>query len=263
MACASIFIGAPMRELNTFDLVNCVKRIPYRLRRIMKQQANKVFIAGGFVRACVAGEEISDIDVMSPTKDCAMSCALLLAKDYDNPPVIKTENAITVRVNPQPIQFIHRWTFDTPTDGIMSFDFTIARSAIWWNGTEWKSVCSDTFYEDLAAKRLVYCSPIRIEEAGGSMLRVLKFYQRGYRIPLDSLAAVVARLTNAVRMDDLPDEDKPVLREAQMAKAITGLLRDVDPLVDPDHISHLASLRDAETGMIISADATTNLFDME
>jgi hypothetical protein len=45
---------------------------------------------------------------------------------------------------------------------------------------------------------------------------------------------VVARLIKGVRVDEVKSED-------QWARVLTGLLREVDPLIDPDHISHLPS----------------------
>ena len=78
--------------------------------------------------------------------------------------------------------------------------------------------------------------PQRNEDAGGSMLRVLKYYQKGYRIPLDSLGMVIARLTKAF------DASKIDLKnEFETSKIITGLLRQVDPNVDPTREAHLPS----------------------
>jgi hypothetical protein len=74
------------------------------------------------------------------------------------------------------------------------------------------------------------------------MLRVLKFYQRGYRIPLDSLGAVMARMAVAINADRLHgavggnDEEKT-------ATVLTGMLREVDPNLDPHHLAHLPSIR--------------------
>jgi len=127
-----------------------------------------------------------------------------------------------------PIQFIHRWTFDAPEKVIASFDFTIASAALWYEKRitdkgRWVSLCDDSFYADLAAKRLIYRSPVRVEDAGGSMLRVLKFYQRGYRMPLDSLGAVMGADVQGAfdhTKSDLSDE-------GQVAKVLTGLLREV------------------------------------
>ena len=148
---------------------------------------------------------------------------------------------------------------------MQSFDFTIARAAIWWASTGtlvdnvaktetpqgvWRSTCDERFYPDLAARRLVYCSPVRIEEAGGSLLRVLKFYQRGYNIPMDSLGAVLARITDSIdfRKIEAGGDLEPAREEERLAKVITGLLREVDPLIDPDHISHLASHKGSDDG---------------
>ncbi len=82
------------------------------------------------------------------------------------------------------------------------------------------------------------------EDAGGSLLRVLKFYQRGYRIPLDSMGAVLARLCKAVDWDLVKGQGTATSWEEQAAKVLTGLLREVDPNIDPDHIAHLPSTTD-------------------
>jgi hypothetical protein len=144
-----------------------------------------------------------------------------------------------------------------------SFDFTIAMAGFWWNPTgeeetyiensevktrpagRWDSICDEHFYEDLAAKRLRYTCPQRNEDAGGSMLRVLKFYQRGYRIPLDSLGAVISRLVMGVDQNAIVDGAEETI-ERQWAKVLTGLLREVDPNVDPEHIAHLPSMGEEE-----------------
>jgi len=229
-----------MPELSIHDLLFCVRRLPFHVRELVKSRPSALFVAGGFIRACVANEQVSDIDIMTPSKDVAAAAALELSKACGDTKIHQSDNAYTVKLKPIPAQFVHRWTFDTPEAAIDSFDFTIARSAIWWNGEVWCSCCDPDFYADLAAKRLVYRSPTRIEEAGGSMLRVLKFYQRGYRIPLPDLAAVIARLMHSVEFSN------PIhlVDEPTSAKIITGLLREVDPLIDPDHIAHLAGLPD-------------------
>src|SRR3546814_4873776 len=73
------------------------------------------------------------------------------------------------------VQFITRWTFDNAADLVASFDFTVCQAAIWRNRLgEWKSLISNSFYIDLAGRRLVYTAPEPQEEPGGSMLRVIK-----------------------------------------------------------------------------------------
>jgi hypothetical protein len=221
---------------------------------------------------------VNDIDVFTPTRADAERLAWELANDCMVPAELRvkgqglhapytTDNAFTVTHRRVSVQFIHRWSFTRPEDALESFDFTIAKAALWWNtppvapttslfppqcfdsdrGTGWRSACAETFYPDLAAKRLVYTSPQRNEDAGGSMLRVLKFYQRGYRIPLDSMGAVIARLCQGIEFSRLPGRGFPIARERALAMVVTGLLREVDPLVDPDAEGHVDTVSEALT----------------
>lgn len=184
-----------------------------------------VFLAGGFIRAKIAHEEVSDIDLFAASKMAALT---LIRRIANGAQVHETDNAFTYRQRGGlPVQGIHRWVFDSPIECLKSFDFTIARAAVWWDGLVWKSACDPLFYPHLAAKRLVYCSPDRNEDAGGSLLRLLKFYRRGYSAPLSTTGAVIARLMRAVREDD----PKWQGTEADRAAVLTGLLREVDPLL--------------------------------
>lgn len=235
-----------MQTLRYEDMQWLLRRAPRNLLTLMKEAGPNIVAAGGFVRSVIANEPINDIDLFCPTKELAKQYAEKLSGRFK---VIETDNAYTVR-NPGrrgfSIQFIHRWVFSKPQACLESFDFTIACAAFWFNNTpinvqpEWRSMCDDRFYADLAAKRLIYRSPIRNEDAGGSMLRVLKFYQRGYRIPVDSLGAVMARMVVAVEMAGSNSSD-----EKQIAKVLTGLLREVDPNIDPTHVAHLPSSEEA------------------
>jgi hypothetical protein len=234
-----------MNELSDYDLLLAVRKLPHILIEMMKKYPGRIFVAGGYLRSVITGDSISDIDVFTDTPELARACANELAQEVKKK-LVETKNAFTIYTHPHPIQFIHRWTFKKPEECVQSFDFTIARAAIWWEEGDvimphWCSTCDERFYPDLAARRLVYCSPVRIEEAGGSMLRVLKFYSRGFRIPIDSLAAVMARTVSGVNhLENMP--------EHEVAMVITGLLREVDPLIDPDHISHLASHKGSDDG---------------
>ena len=91
---------------------------------------------------------------------------------------------------------------------------------------------SNGFYPDLAAHRLVYTFPKREEAVGGSILRVRKFLQRGYNIQAWSLAGVISRLLIAVEKDSILAKNG----EQGLTKVITGLLREVDPLVVVDGV---------------------------
>jgi hypothetical protein len=241
-----------MTELSHQDLQWALRRTPKALRDIMQQPAwrHKIFVGGGFLRSTVAGDPVNDVDVFVQDKDAGLRLAAFLVSMQKNiswtlPDVVErckkhihvTDNAYTLTCFSPAIQIIHRWVFNDATAVSNSFDFTCCCAAFYFD-EGWSSVCDDRFYPDIAAKRLVYRSPIRNEDAGGSMLRVLKYYQKGYRIPLDSLGAVIARLVSGL---DFENSRKGPEQEAWVAKVITGLLRVVDPLVDPMHEAHLPS----------------------
>lgn len=225
--------------------------MPKDVMAMVKEKAEKLIVAGGFIRACVSGEDVSDIDLFVPTVEDAKAWAYELKGRGEGRRVVETQNAISVYGLKLPVQFVHRWTYDAPAKVVESFDFTIARAAMWWkrvpregapNAGHWESLLDDRFYPDVAAKRLVYSHPVRNEDAGGSLLRVLKFYQRGYRIPLGDFAAVIARLAVAVDVGKVKSQCTTGTKEEledQWAFVLTGLLREVDPSVDPDHASHL------------------------
>jgi len=197
----------------------------------------QVIVAGGYIRACILNEPINDIDLFVKDKEYAGQVAMGLVGN-DPKRLITTNNAITIKGMKYPIQFITRWVFDNTSAILQSFDFTICQAMFWWDQSDnkWHSCVSETFYQDLAAKRLIYTEPIREEEAGGSMLRVLKYYQRGYRITIDSFAAVITRLAAGVEHDDRTVDRNGRIITDQFHRVIRGLLHEVDPNIDPDHI---------------------------
>lgn len=254
------------------DLQFVLRRCPALLLAACKEYGAEVMIAGGFIRACVSREDVNDIDVFTSSKQRAIDVVKWILRAAHRTEAIdgawkesvrETDNAYTLKLWQTPVQFIHRWSFPDPVHAIQSFDFTISRAAFWYakiyrgeieiaNGppvpvidtdrSGWRSVVDNRFYADLAAKRLIYTNPIRNEDAGGSMLRVLKYYQRGYRMPIDQLGAVMARLMMGVRYRAIEENDEQrwhVPVEVKLGAEITRLLREVDPDVDPSHVAHL------------------------
>lgn len=207
------------------DLEWCLHRLPKKIREALKESDGKLILAGGFIRSCISREEVKDIDFICDSKETAMKWTLKLT---DRKP-LETKNAYTIFDYFCSVQFVHRWTYTHPRQVIPSFDFTVAQAAIWFSGGQWNSHCHNDYYSDLAAKRLVYTNPNRDEDAGGSLLRVLKFYQRGYRIPLSSLADVLVRFTRNVRWGEINSDE-------QASKIFLGLLHEVDPSIALDGI---------------------------
>lgn len=228
-------------QLNPMDLATAVRRLPVGAKYLMMRHGANALLAGGFIRSCVANEKINDVDLFTTSAGYAKRLCNELAEGRE---VITTKNAYTLPGEPYSVQFIHRWTYPRPEAALERFDFTMARAAIWYDlggpgrKAGWQSLCDVRFYGDLCAKRLVYVAPERDEEAGASMLRILKFYQRGYRIPLDSLALCLARIMHGA-------DEALGLAAGQdyrkRAEALQALLCEVDPQVDPTHDAHLPS----------------------
>jgi hypothetical protein len=233
--------------LTNYDVAWVTRRLPRLVVELLQASPRQLILAGGFIRSCIANEEVHDIDLFTTSEELAKKLAIQLA---GGDRIFKTDNAISVRLPGFPlVQFIHRWTFSEPELVAPSFDFTVARAALWWvkpaeGQAGWRSMCDERFYPDLAAHRLVYCSPDRNEDAGGSILRVLKFYQRGYRIPLDSLGSVIARLQTGVDSEKLSGSQvaNGFTYEQALSRILTGLLREVDPSIDPERIAHLPAV---------------------
>lgn len=218
------------------DMAFVVRRLPKDVRKLLSDNPGRLFLGGGFIRALIAGETPNDIDLFGESKDFLIGLARSLeaSRGAETTRLHITKNAVTVISQGRlTIQFITRWVFDNPKDCVASFDFTVCQAAVWRKGASlgdpWQSARAPRFYEDLAARRLVYTSPRRDEEAGGSLLRVIKYIRRGYVIQTDSLASVIARLTAKLDTQRLPVSDEP-----SISMVLNGFLQEVDPLMAVD-----------------------------
>lgn len=224
-------------NLDDNDHNHVVRRIPKDIRKLLTKFHGKLFLGGGFIRAVVAGEEPADIDLFGESQDLLVSVAeeLQRARGGKNSCRLHhTKNAVTViSFGRMTVQFITRWEFSDATSLMASFDFTVCQAAIYREGgtkeSKWVSTIGPRFYLDLAARRLHYTNPVRDEEAGGSLLRVLKYQRRGYVIQIESLAGVVARLISAI------DQSKcDIANEKSSVFVLHGLLQEVDPSIVVD-----------------------------
>lgn len=214
-----------MSALTAFDKRFVAERLPRDVRDLLKTYGPELHVAGGFIRSVIAGDEVKDIDLFGRDKAQLRNIAGALQALRPESKLHETDNALTLLTpNRLPVQFITRWTFDNASQLVDSFDFTVCQAAIWRNrGGEWFTACGERFYIDLAGRRLHYTSPVREEEAGGSILRVIKLVRRGYSIQVDSLGRVIARLADAV--------DRQAQHGQDTGTIIAGLLREVDPLL--------------------------------
>lgn len=231
-----------MNTLDTFDTAFIHQRIPKYLIEILTKEKwiKKVFIGGGFIRSIIANEPINDIDMFVGSIEEANELANEIAMNPygKNYRIYETEFAKTIIRDGIKPQIITKWLYTNIEDVVNSFDFTVCCAAVTFDAKEYSNAegkmkpilvshCIDRFYTDLASKRLVYTCPDREEMAGGSMLRVLKYYQRGYRIDLTSLSQVITRMINKLdptKIDEIKDFDK-------VSHVMRGLLIEVDPNV--------------------------------
>jgi hypothetical protein len=227
-------------KLSNSDLNFVLSRCPRDIIKLLRDNAGTLFIAGGFIRATIAGEKVSDVDLFGVSKDDLLRIAKDLTLERKGR-FFSTDNAITVLSPPRfPVQFITRWLFSKAAQLVASFDFTVCQAVIWAEQLDgdpvtgkkryrFHSLISDAFYPDLAARRLVYTYPLRDEDVGGSLLRVIKFVKKGYNVQAPTLAGVIARVMNKI---DFNKADS----ERQRAMVVTGLLREVDPLTVIDGV---------------------------
>jgi hypothetical protein len=244
-----------LSELHKNDLRYVVTRLPRDIRDLLSQNPRKLFMGGGFVRATIACEMPGDIDLFGTDPVLLDAMAETLKSRRPGSRIYRSKNAITL-ITPDRlmVQFITRWTFDKGSDLVRSFDFTVCQAAVWRSGrgdnAPWCSSIGDGFYRDLAGRRLVYTSPVRIEEAGGSLLRAIKYIKRGYSIQVDSLGRLVARLASSVR------ETAMVQTEDGMGLVFAGLLREVDPSLVVDGFELVDDHKPVE-GFVEKDGATT------
>ena len=238
-----------MNVLQKEDLDWCIKRLPRKVARALKDYSGSLSLGGGYIRSCITGDHLKDIDLFVNSEETAAKVnAFLLKPDQKT---FKTSNAYTIlRGEKPPIQIIYRWLYKNPEDVLQDLDFTICCAVIWFADGEFKSSIDQFYYSDLAAKRLRYTEPSRIEEAGGSLIRVLKYYNKGYRIMLTSFAKTIARTCIAVK------QVGAAISEKELAHIINGLLIEVDPnAVDERDI-----IRDVDE---IPDNEVNDIFDLE
>jgi hypothetical protein len=224
-----------MQKLMDTDLLFLVGRLPRDVIALVKKY--NLIVAGGFIRSTITGERVSDIDIFGKDVATLKAAAQEICIERKGSRFHETDNAFTVLSGHRiPLQFITRWLYDTAEKVIPSFDFTVCQAALEFTEEKWHGWCSERFYPDLAARRLYYTHPVRNEDAGGSMMRVKKFLQRGYTIQAGSLGGVIARLVGKIEWEKIWEWEGGEDREQMTRKVITGLLREVDPLTVVDGV---------------------------
>jgi hypothetical protein len=206
----------PLREI---DVRLVLSRLPDDVRALL--ETNRLYLAGGFVRATLSATKPSDIDLFGSGGIEVMEP---IAKTLTGRSLIKTDRALTLIGAALPVQFVTGFTFESPYQLLDRFDYTVAQAAIWRDGEQWKSLASPDFYADLAARRLVYAGNNAIEDVGGSILRLRKFLSAGYSIRAASLARLCARFAFVVTQIA-----EAGISEDRVQTVMEAKLRELDP----------------------------------
>jgi hypothetical protein len=235
--------------LTTDEVNRIVAELPDKVVRLMKKYPGEIRVGGGMPRSVLDDADIKDIDIFVSSRLNPKRIALELMDGTDE--IRMTENALTIVSDSgfiPPIQVIQRWQYDTLDQLLEAFDFTIAQIAISYNGfgADFIGACSEAFRADLKSKRLTYLSPIRDEVPGGSLLRVLKFHRRGYRINVAEYAKVITRMLRDVDWEEIlrkyPQSSVPF--DDEVCRIIESRLFEVDPnvleTVQLDNVNNLS-----------------------
>jgi hypothetical protein len=255
--CAADDLNDPRQYFQAFslredDVERCVRRLTAAQRDLLVLHPEATMIAGGFVRSCIAHDRIRDVDYFVTEEPQAQKMREQYVRWTKTPDsmIYRTDTALTIG-NPKevPIQLIYRFPFDTPADILSWFDFTISQGAIWFgHDQKWRGMCSERFYADLAAHRLIYTRPVRDDQDIRLFLRILKHVQLGYSISNRSLAMVMATMvTNFVGaspLKDVTDYDacfkdfETKLAKTSMSPDFEKLCQAIHPADPPKRVEH-------------------------
>lgn len=193
---------SPLQRLPDDILEKVVAALPSEVKEVL-YVFPQLFVAGGAIRAILAGEPVKDIDIFTTSLDAVSHAVPRYIQEFSpwgdwketQTPCTRT---VTVKDIP-PVQFVNNVAYVSPEDCVRQFDFTVCQAAIWKTESGWDSCCSPSFIRDVADKRLVYTTPNRVEAPGGSLWRAIKYAQRGYSITQMELAKLIERLVEGQR----------------------------------------------------------------
>lgn len=208
------------------DIDHVLRRLPAHIREELRAAGEGVWLAGGFIRAVIAHEPLTDVDLFISKSHDPMRTIKKFA-NTDAEMVHVTDRAHTALLEQQTrmqmVQVVHGWRFDTPQNVLSEFDFSVIQAALWYAGG-WQSAVGDSFYADLAGRRIRYMQTGKnrsSDEAGGTLQRLIKYTKRGYHASPETIAEVVSDFVACAQLDGLPD--------AERYAYIINILRGLDP----------------------------------
>ena len=122
------------------------------------------------------------------------------------------------------IQAIGNWFSDSPSNLLDKFDFTISQCALIYRNPNYELILVDSFFQDVASRELVYNA--NDESRGSSIMRVVKYAGKGYKISTEELSKVLealyARAYPQERDSQTMQSSEPVLNFLKQFRSPSG-----------------------------------------
>lgn len=209
----------PMRKS---DVMRCVEALPRPVRRAMEHTNVKwrdTWVAGGFIRSILMDVPVRDVDVFSPTGDvacpkCHKHCGRYADVSGDSADLNYARTLNEDCLNGVKVQIVRSPLYlrPTPRETIALFDVTVSQAAIFYSDRlipftgGWHGICAETYYEDLAAKRIRVVNKYSLPPR-----RLARFRELGFHIPEDLAyeAASAILLNDGEYITDTDEDDLP------------------------------------------------------
>ena len=203
--------------LDDEDLRRVIFALPDQVREALRRFPGEAVIAGGFIRATIAGENIHDIDLFVTSEKKAKEVL-----DEVNIKFEKKELHDLSIIDGVELQTIWRYAFKVPIDVPNDFDYTVCKAVVWFdkadknNPSGYRGACHERFYRDLARRELVYCNEREHEQITG-FPRLLKYTSYGYTINAESLSEVIVKICCSLDFEKGFEGMKQQLKDAYKA----------------------------------------------
>ena len=220
----------------TSDFTDIIVRLlPPPLKDILMEHGPHICIAGGFCRDAISGRDPKDADIFAVGKREMEAVIEKFGWEAANYSRHHTANTVTFKpfLNMDgycDIQFITRVYYPFHTDLISSFDFTICQCCVYWSGDSWIGLCTPEFWEDILAERARYTAPIRTEDPGASVLRLVKFARKGYKIGEQDVASCIGRFY--AQLSGKPEEEMKEKVKSCFRRVGYGWRTEAEPVED-------------------------------
>lgn len=169
---------------------------------ILKLYPTDVIVAGGAIRAILAREHITDVDLYVTEEDVQKQIVKNLIENHEFKVVSNTVNSITLVKPNKVIQIISKIYIDAanPAELFDHFDFTITMALY---SQTYGLLLAPTFLQDLASRTLYLQNP-SLKYPISTLVRTLKYKKYGYHVsPL--LLVLISLQINTLKIDTFAD----------------------------------------------------------